>query len=164
MSLWVWQDLRVDHLAHVFPTGVVLLYSEWIWSPEHALFTNCYLVSFPGHIPMWPGNEATLKHWKYAYTNQRSAQQSVVSSPDPTSTLQEERGSGEYNIFVCPWNFGGTIWLADVAPVLGFLTTNHLASLITPLQTFLAHLPIYWSPARPSKPWLLAESIATASP
>ena len=42
-----------------------------------------------------------------------------------------------------------TIWLADlkitsIPPVLGFLTTNHLA-----LPTYLAHPPtIYWSPPR----------------
>ena len=49
-----------------------------------------------------------------------------------------------YNIFVGPQNFGGTIWLADVAiipPVLDFLTANHIALLITPLETSLAHPP-----------------------
>ena len=35
----------------------------------------------------------------------------------------------QYNIFVGPQNFGGTIWLADVAIIsrlLGFLTANHV--------------------------------------
>ena len=32
--------------------------------------------------------------------------------------------------------------MAIISPVLGFLTTNHLALLITPLQTSLAHPPI----------------------
>jgi len=34
--------------------------------------------------------------------------------------------------------------LAIIPPVLGFFTSL----LITPLQTYLAHLPIYWSSAR----------------
>ena len=72
---------------------------------------------------------------------------SLVSNPDLPSTLQEERGSGEYSTtFTYLWqNFGGTIRLADVAiisPLLGFLTAYHSALLITPLQTYLA-LPIY---------------------
>ena len=50
----------------------------------------------------------------------------ISLEPNPPSTLQEERGSGEYSttfLHFC-WNFSGTIWLADVAiisPVLGWL-------------------------------------------
>ena len=53
--------------------------------------------------------------------------------------------------------------MADVAiisPVLGFL----IALLITPLQTPLAHLQFIEAQQETSKAWLLAESIATASP
>ena len=31
----------------------------------------------------------------------------------------------------------------NISPVLGFLTANHLALLITPLQTSFAHPPLY---------------------
>ena len=41
--------------------------------------------------------------------------------------------------------------ICNYATVLGFLTANHLALLITTLETSLAHPPIYWSPARDFK-------------
>ena len=98
-----------------------------------------------------------LLHWR------------LVWNLDPPSTLQEKRGSGEYNVtFLClQRNIGGTIWLADmviISPALGFLATNHLALLITPLQTYIAHLQFAEAQQATSKAWLLAEPIATASP
>ena len=48
--------------------------------------------------------------------------------------------------------------------VLGFLTANHLAFLITPLQTYLAHLQFTEAQQETSKASLLTESIAIASP
>ena len=41
---------------------------------------------------------------------------------------------------------------------------NHLALLITPLQTYLACLQFTEAQQETSKAWLLAESLATASP
>ena len=46
----------------------------------------------------------------------------------------------------------------------GFLTANHLALLITPLQTYSAHLQFTEAQQETSKASLLAESIAIASP
>ena len=49
------------------------------------------------------------------------------------------------------WNFRGTIWLADMAiisSVLDFLITNHLALLITPLQTYLHVAHLQWTTLR----------------
>ena len=54
--------------------------------------------------------------------------------------------------------------MAIISPVLGFLTTNHLALLITPVQTYLTHLQFAEAQKATSKAELLAESIATASP
>jgi len=84
---------------------------------------------------------------------------SLVSSPDPPSTLQEERVVWwiQYNILVPPRNFGSTIWLADVAiisPVLGFLTSNHLALLITPFRPTLHTLQFTEAQEETSKAWL----------
>ena len=41
--------------------------------------------------------------------------------------------------------------MAIISPLLGFVTTNHLALLILSLLTYLAHFPIYWSQARDFK-------------
>ena len=54
--------------------------------------------------------------------------------------------------------------MAITSPVLGFLTSNHLALLITPLQTYLAHLQFTEAQQATSKALLLAESIPMASP
>ena len=55
-------------------------------------------------------------------------------------------------------------WCGNYLTCTGFLTANHLALLITPLQTSLAHLQFTEAQQETSKAWLLAESIATASP
>ena len=78
-----------------------------------------------------------------------SSELKLVSIPDSPSTLQE-------NIHVVQH-------FSDVAPALRFLTTNHLALLITPLQTYLADLQFTEAQQATSKAELLAESIATAS-
>ena len=54
--------------------------------------------------------------------------------------------------------------MAIISPVLGFLTTNHLALLITPVQTYLAHLQFTEAQQETSKASLLAECIAIAGP
>ena len=81
----------------------------------------------------------------------------IVSNPDPPSTLQEE---GEiwwiwYNVFVPPQTFGSTIWLANVAiisPVPASLPQTHLALLITLILTYLARLQFAEAQQATSKP------------
>ena len=75
---------------------------------------------------------------------------SLLLVPRPSFNPPKRKvGSGEYStaFLYLPQKFRGRIRLADVAttcisPGLGFLTTNHLALLITPLQTYLAHFII----------------------
>ena len=113
------------------------------------LYTQQWLYYYVTEISMW-----SLRRSKVLY--------SLIPRPTP----KRKGGSSEYILqhFVSLWNFSHTIWLADVAitsPVLGFLTTKHLALLITPLQTYLANPPIYWPSKRLQR---LKNPIAKASP
>ena len=55
--------------------------------------------------------------------------------------------------------------MAIISPLLGFVTTNHLALLILSLLTYLAHFPIYWSQARDFKGLaFLAHSVRITRP
>ena len=90
---------------------------------------------------------------------------SLVSSPDPPSTVQEERGSGEYSttfLYLRGISAVQSDWLmlAIISPVLGRLPYHK--PLIFSHHT-LAHPPIYWSPVKDFKDLAFSESIATAS-
>ena len=92
----------------------------------------------------------------------------LVSSPDPHQHSKRRRGlvnivqhfctSMEFQWHISDW----LIW--QLSHCTGFPTTNHLALLITPLQTYLAHLQFAEAQKATLKAELLAESIAIASP
>ena len=103
----------------------------------HAILGRCIATN-----KLWKPREATQqcsntstslvpRHW----LPQMSSGTCTASYPGPPSTLQEERGVWWISttfLYLCS-EFQDTIWLADfkitsIPPILGFLTTNHLAT------------------------------------
>ena len=102
-------------------------------------------------------------------SNHQSSSWVILSLvPRPPSTLQEEKGSGEYStpfLYLPGISAAQSDWLIFQL-YWASLPQNHLALLITPLQTYLSHLQFTEAQQATSKaieqnPWQqLAHGIA----
>ena len=113
-----------------------------------------------GSVYRIKGDEEKLLEWKRrAGWMGAGAEGQASCCHHPTHNEQSRRGPSSQSVSssraVEVRNFGGTIWCGSYLNVLGSLLTKHLVLLTTPLKTYLAHLLIYWSPARYFKTMLL---------
>ena len=123
----------------------------------HAILGRCIATN-----KLWKPREATQQCSNTStslvprrWLPQMSSGTCTASYPDPPSTLQEERGVWwiSTTFLYLRSEFQDTIWLADfkitsIPPILGFLTTNHLA-----LPTYLAHPLLKPSKTKPNIVW-----------
>ena len=74
----------------------------------------------------------------------KSAYSFVLGHPQ----FNRKRGSGAYSttFLYLWWNFGGTTWLADVEIIYLNWTSLPIVLSFTLQRSYLAHLPICWSP------------------
>ena len=83
----------------------------------------------------------------------------------PQTPLQHCKRKGGSFLQVCRISAGQSDWLMwQLCHLYRLPYRKHLALLITPLETSLAHLQFTEAQQETSKAWLLGESIATASP